>query len=87
MADLWIHDAGDDVMAEDIQRGCKAAEKLITARGFTVDQAYQAVLARANRERFNAKAAASWDAAEDAAFAAIYGDRDDWPDDAVLGIS
>lgn len=88
MADLWILDAGDEVMAEDIERGCQTGASLIKARGFTVDQAYQAVLSRANNERHNSKAANAWDAAEDATFTAVYGaDRDDWPEDAVLGIT
>lgn len=87
MADLWIIDAGDDVMAADIERGCAAGEALLKSRGFTVDQAYQAALSRANNERHNSKAAAAWDAAEDAAFAELYGDRDDWPDDAVLSVT
>jgi hypothetical protein len=87
MADLWILDAGEKVMAADIERGCQAGVVLILKRGFTVDQAYEAVLSRANNERHNAKAASAWDAAEDAAFAELYGDRDDWPDDAVLGIA
>ena len=87
MADLWILDAGDDVMAEDIKRGCHAGEALINRRGFTVDQAYEAVLARANNEKHNSKAASAWDAAEDAAFTELYGHRDDWPEDAVLGLA
>lgn len=87
MADLWVVDAGEDVMAEDIERACLAGEALILARGFSVDQSYEAALSRANNERHNAKAAAAWDAAEDAVFIALYSaDRDLWPDDAVLGV-
>lgn len=88
MADLWIIDAGDGVMAEDIERGCAAGEALLKARGFTVDQAYQAALSRANNEKHNSKAASAWDAAEDATFVKLYGaDRDDWPEDAVLSVT
>ena len=45
-----------------------AARSLIESRGLTVDAAYQAVLARANNERYDRRAAQAWDAAEDAAF-------------------
>jgi hypothetical protein len=85
MTELCIHEPGD---ADDasLQRGCQAAKRLIESRGFTVETAYQAVLARANNERFDRRAAQAWDAAEDAAFAAAYGPDDEWPDDAVLGI-
>ncbi len=79
---LWILDA--NASDADVEAGCKAAETLITSRGFTVEVAYAAVLARAGRERFNSRAAKAWDDAEDAAFRACYGDGDDWPDDAVL---
>lgn len=83
--DLWIYDVGDDVRPEDIERGCLAAESLIDSRGFTTEQAYAAVLARSNGERFDANAARAWDDAEDAALGAMFGDIDDWPDEAVLG--
>jgi len=79
---LWILDA--DASDADIEAGCRAAEALITSRGITVEAAYAAVLARAGRERFDSRAARAWDDGEDAAFRACYGERDDWPDDAVL---
>ncbi len=87
MTELWLHDVGDDVSREEIQKGCAAAAALITSRGLTVDQAYEAVMKRSNRESFDRKAAKAWDDAEDAALAAIFGDIDDWPDDAVLGLA
>lgn len=79
---LWILDAG--VADEAIEAGCRAAEALIASRGFTVDAAYAAVLARANRESYARGPAKAWDDAEDAAFRACFGDEDNWPDDAVL---
>ncbi|HVL57443.1 MAG TPA: hypothetical protein VM491_13130 [Burkholderiaceae bacterium] len=85
MTELCIHEPGDADEAA-VQRGCDAARRLIESRGFTVDAAYQAVLARANNERFDRRAAQAWDAAEDAAFAAAFGPDDEWPEDAVLGI-
>jgi hypothetical protein len=86
MAELCILDAGNDVSAEAIERGLQVGEALIIARGHTVELAYQAVLSRANNERHNNRAANAWDSAEDAVFAEVWGDRDDWPDDAVLSI-
>lgn len=79
---LWILEAetGD----EDVAQGCRAAEALILKRGFSVQQAYDAVLARSNRERFDKRAAKAWDDAEDEAFRVTYGGDDDWPDDAVM---
>lgn len=88
MADLWILDAEKDATEDEIKRGCAVGTAFLSKRGFTVDQAFQAVLARANNERHNPKAAAAWDATEDIVFAAVWGDnRDDWPDDAVLDIA
>ncbi|HRO59575.1 MAG TPA: hypothetical protein PK177_10500 [Burkholderiaceae bacterium] len=87
MSELWLHDVGDDVSREEIQKGCAAATALIASRGLTVDQAYEAVMKRSNRESFDRKAAKAWDDAEDAALGAIFGDIDDWPDDAVLGLA
>lgn len=86
MGDICIHDAGD-APAKDLERGCEAARKLIESRGFTVQQAYDAALHRANNERYDRKAAKAWDDAEDAAFAEAFGSDDDWPDDAVLGLT
>ncbi len=79
---LWIVDA--EASDADIEAGCRAAEALIASRGFTVEAAYAAVLARTGRERFDRRAAKAWDDAEDAAFGVCYGEGDDWPDDAVL---
>ena len=87
MSELWLHDVGDDVTREEIQKGCAAAKALIESRGITVDQAYAAVMKRSNRESFDRSAAKAWDDAEDAALGAIFGDIDDWPDDAVLGLA
>lgn len=79
---LWILDA--EASDSDIEEGCRAAEALITSRGFTVEAAYAAVLARSERKRFDSRAAKAWDDAEDAAFRVCYGEGDDWPDDAVM---
>ena len=79
---LWIAEA--ETGEDDVAEGCRAAEKLILARGFSVQQAYDAVLARSNRERFDKRAAQAWDDAEDEAFRVTYGGDDDWPDDAVM---
>ena len=87
MSELWLHDVGADVTREEIEKGCSAATALITSRGFSVDQAYAAVMKRSNRESFDRRAAKAWDDAEDAALGAIFGDIDDWPDDAVLGLA
>ncbi|MFA7666652.1 MAG: hypothetical protein WCY32_11100 [Burkholderiaceae bacterium] len=87
MSELWLHDVGDDVSGDEIRKGCAAAAALIESRGLTIDQAYAAVMKRSNRESFDRSAAKAWDDAEDAALAAIFGDIDDWPDDAVLGLA
>lgn len=87
MTELWLHDVGDDVSHEEIRKGCAAAKALIESRGLSIDQAYAAVMKRSNRESFDRKAAKAWDDAEDAALGAIFGDIDDWPDDAVLGLA
>jgi hypothetical protein len=87
MSELWLHDVGDDVSHDEIRKGCAAAETLIASRGLTVDEAYAAVMKRSNRESFDRRAAKAWDDAEDAALGAIFGDIDDWPDDAVLGLA
>lgn len=79
---LWILDA--DAPDAAIEAGCRAAEALIIKRGYTVETAYSAVLARANRESYARGPAKAWDDAEDAAFRACFGDEDSWPDDAVL---
>ena len=88
MAELWILDAEKDATEEQIKRGCAVGTAFLAKKGYTVDQAFNAVLSRANNERHNPRAAAAWDATEDIVFAAIWGaNRDDWPDDAVLDIS
>lgn len=87
MSELWLHDLGADVSREEIEKGCAAGTTLITSRGFTIDQCYEAVMKRSNRESFDRRAAKAWDDAEDAALGAIFGDIDDWPDEAVLGLA
>ncbi len=79
---LWLFDC--DAPKEDIEAGCRAAAALIEKRGFTVEQAYDAVMKRSNRERFERRAAQAWDEAEDEALRVTY--RGEEPDDEpVLG--
>lgn len=81
---LWILYA--DASDEAIEAGCRAAEALIASRGYTVEAAYQAVLARKPLAAFSRGPGKAWDDAEDAALRACFGDNeDDWPEDAVLG--
>lgn len=67
---LWIVDS--HARDEDIEAGCKAAVALIESRGITVEQAYNAVLKRSSRERFERRAAKAWDDAEDEALRITY---------------
>ncbi len=79
---LWLFDC--DAPKEDIEAGCRAAAALIEKRGFSVEQAYDAVMKRSNRERFERRAAQAWDEAEDEALRVTY--RGEEPDDEpVLG--
>ena len=79
---LWIFDS--DAPAEDIEAGCQAAVELIEKRGFSVAQAYDAVMKRSNRERFERRAAQAWDDAEDVALTVTYHGEEP-PDEPVLG--
>jgi hypothetical protein len=79
---LWIFDSR--ASQEDIEAGCEAATALIEKRGFTVQQAYDAVMKRSNRERFERRAAQAWDDAEDEALRVAYHDREP-QDEPVLG--
>lgn len=79
---LWLFDCG--APKDDIEAGCQAAAALIEKRGFSVEQAYDAVMKRSNRERFERRAAQAWDEAEDEALRVTY--RGEEPDDEpVLG--
>ncbi len=79
---LWLFDC--NAPEEDIYAGCRAAAELIERRGFTVQQAYDAVMKRSNRERFERRAAQAWDNAEDEALrVAFHGEEP--PDEPVLG--
>jgi hypothetical protein len=79
---LWLFDC--DVPEADIEAGCRAAAALIEKRGFSVEQAYGAVMKRSNRERFERRAAQAWDDAEDEALAVAYHGEEP-PDEPVLG--
>jgi hypothetical protein len=79
---LWLFDC--NAPKEDIEAGCRAAAELIEKRGFTVERAYDAVMKRSNRERFERRAAQAWDDAEDAALAVTYHGEEP-PDEPVLG--
>lgn len=74
-----------DSSAEPIQieAGGAAAEALIKSRGFSLEDAYDAVMKRTERRQYNRAAAKAWDDAEDEAIRVCYGDEDD-SDDAVL---
>ena len=72
---------------DDIEAGAAAAEALIRKRGFSIEFAYRAVMARTERKLFNRDAAKAWDDAEDEAIRVCYGDADDQTDDAVLGLA
>lgn len=73
-----------DAPAADIAAGAAAAEKLIESRGFTVETAYKAVMARSERGRFERRIAKAWDDAEDEALRVIYRGEEP-PDGPVLG--
>ncbi len=79
---LWLFDC--EAPAEDIEAGCRAATQLIEKRGFTVEQAYDAVMKRSNRERCERRAAKAWDDAEDEALEVTYHGEEP-PDEPVLG--
>jgi hypothetical protein len=80
--ELWLFDS--DASEDDIRAGCRAAAALIEKRGFTVERAYDAVMKRSNRERFERRAAQAWDDAEDEALRVAY--RGEEPsDEPVLG--
>lgn len=79
---LWIFDS--HASNEDIEAGCKAAAALIEKRGLSVERAYDAVMKRSSRVRFDQRAAKAWDDAEDAALLVAYhGNEPD--DEPVLG--
>jgi hypothetical protein len=80
--ELWIFDS--DAPEDDIRAGCRAAAELIEKRGFTVERAYDAVMKRSSRERFERRAAQAWDDAEDEALRVTY-KGDEPPDEPVLG--
>jgi hypothetical protein len=79
---LWIFDS--HAPKADIEAGCGAAVALIEGRGITLDKAYDAVMKRSNRERFDRRAAQAWDDAEDEALRVAYHDREP-TDEPVLG--
>ncbi|TAK52491.1 MAG: hypothetical protein EPO27_01155 [Betaproteobacteria bacterium] len=79
---LWLFDC--NAPAADIEAGCRAAAALIEKRGFTLQQAYDAVMKRSNRERFERRAAQAWDNAEDEALRVTYHGEEP-PDEPVLG--
>ena len=80
--ELWIFDS--HASDEDIKAGCKAAAELIEKRGISVDRAYDAVMKRSGRVRYDTRAAKAWDDAEDEALRVTYhgAEPDDEP---VLG--
>ncbi|HEY5929698.1 MAG TPA: hypothetical protein VIU02_05255 [Burkholderiales bacterium] len=79
---LWIFDS--HASDEDIEAGCAAATALIEKRGVSVDRAYDAVMKRSSRARYDTRAAKAWDDAEDEALRVAYhgAEPDDEP---VLG--
>ena len=79
---LWIFDS--HASDEDIEAGCAAAIALIEKRGINVERAYDAVMKRSNRARYDTRAAKAWDDAEDEALRVTYhgAEPDDEP---VLG--
>ena len=79
---LWIFDS--NAPHEDIEAGCKAAAALIEKRGLTVEKAYDAVMKRSGRERFERRAAQAWDDAEDEALRVAYHGKDP-EDEPVMG--
>jgi hypothetical protein len=79
---LWIFDS--QAPADDIEAGCRAATALIEKRGLSVERAYDAVMKRSSRARYDQRAARAWDDAEDEALRVTYhgAEPDDEP---VLG--
>jgi hypothetical protein len=71
---LWIVDS--QAPDADIEAGCRAAVALIESRGLSVEQAYNAVIKRSSRERFERRAAQAWDDAEDEALRVAYHGRE-----------
>lgn len=79
---LWIFDS--QASTDDIEAGCQAATALIAKRGLSVERAYDAVMKRSSRARFDQRAATAWDDAEDEALRVTY--RGAEPEDSpVLG--
>ncbi|MEJ2173500.1 MAG: hypothetical protein P8Y76_00915 [bacterium] len=79
---LWLFDC--EASKQDIEAACNAAAALIEGRGLSVEQAYNAVMKRSNRERFDRRAAQAWDEAEDAALEVLY-PGEEAPTEPVLG--
>lgn len=79
---LWIFDS--HATEEDIEAGCKAAAELIEKRGLSVERAYDAVMKRTSRVRYDQRAAKAWDDAEDEALRVTYHDEEPG-DEPVLG--
>jgi hypothetical protein len=79
---LWIFDS--QASHDDIEAGCRAAAALIEKRGVSVERAYDAVLKRSARARYDQRAAKAWDDGEDEALRVTYhgAEPDDEP---VLG--
>lgn len=79
---LWIFDS--QAPTDDIEAGCQAAAAVIEKRGLSVERAYNAVMKRSSRVRFDQRAAKAWDDAEDEALRVTYhgAEPDDEP---VLG--
>ncbi len=79
---LWLFDC--NISRDDIEAACRAAEALIEERGFSLEQAYDAVMKRTERQRFDRRAAQAWDDAEDEALNVAYQGAEP-PDEPVLG--
>jgi len=79
---LWLFDC--DAPEQDIEAACRTAVALIEARGVSVEQAYDAVMKRSERKRFDRRAAQAWDDAEDEALEVLYPGEEP-PTEPVLG--
>lgn len=79
---LWIFDS--QAPADDIEAGCQAATALIEKRGLSVERAYDAVMKRSSRARYDQRAAKAWDDAEDEALRVTYHGAEP-EDEPVLG--
>jgi hypothetical protein len=79
---LWIFDS--NAPQEDIEAGCKAAATLIEKRGIALERAYDAVMKRSARERYDQRAAKAWDDAEDEALRVTYHGKEP-EDEPVMG--